>query len=589
MQKPDYVTYSNKERETFLSQLGNFSPNQRDIFHKLCENWQPEINYEVFVRNQTSNFNYIHTELKKIFELLKLKGMGIISFKKEGKEFVPNKIILTNQDSDSFYQFSLINWYNRMEEDLFYPFPIRKECIEAWGKVPKETLTQLTKETYNRESIDKWKSFDGVILIKITDALDLYVAPSDLVRLIQLCKRKIIGYLENPSLTNKISGILGMNTTELQRQIADKNPKFWILLTQSIVNNKMDIMQTPRVLIKDDLFLASLIYGNYIHAEIVEAKRRKDAEKTREIDMAYLADQVKGQGGELLSEQRFQQLVGTMKSKYGDDFDSFHNDFMKKYLIASSRTTSIINKVRDKYIHRENVVTYFRLEYQIVFEWLQKEYKESMEFIVRSNKSEDTSLFNKSNLDYDILRRVKDKYPDFGFLLENPRLLAESIIQTARENGKIKTIDEAKPMLNPFFLPDRIEYRPFYNLFKIEVDRIFDAVFSKMSIWRQLFYRISGRYESYRKKFEKVAGTIRSEEKLNLNQEKDERLQKRRVPSGRRQALSAEGVGSRSESNKGSSSSQKSRPAKRAPKPRSYNKRERDRAWNDFGDRLGRK
>jgi len=583
MTRPDYVLFTNKEREIFLSQHGNFSPNQRDIFHKLCENWAPEINYDRFVKNETSNYSYIHTELKKIFQILTSRSLGLILTRREGNDWVPDKIILTPPESPSFYQYALMNWLNKMEEDPFYPFPLQKECLAQWGQVPQEFLTELTREAFNREAIAQWKDQEGVILFKATGSIDLLIAPSDLARLVQICRRKLLAYLDNSSLNNRLAAIMSLNLTNLQRQLEDKNPKSWIQICHSIVNNKAELIQTPRVVLKDDFFLAALIYGNFIHAEIQEAKKQKAAEKNREIDMGYLSDQIKSKGTELLNEEKLQTLMEPLKEKYGAQFEAFKREFQQKYLTpANVRTTAQINTIRQRYIHRENVLSLFRMEYKVAFDWLQKEYVEKMEYLIRSNQTEDTALLNKVNLDYDISRMVKETYPDLGYILENPRILAEAIIQTAKENGKISTIEEAKPMLSPFFLPDKIEFRPLYNLFKIDVYSLFESVFSKLPLWRQLLYRLTGRYESYRKKFEKVAHSIRMEERITRDQELSSRG---RNPSDLKPGTRTD-KGASSPSGGGRSAPRR-RP--KPPKPKSYSRRERERAWSDFGDTLKKK
>ena len=70
--KPTYISKDRKERESFLSQVGNFTTEEREIFNLLCDNWDHEIGYAKFVtkinKKHPIEEKYIESLMKKMIE-----------------------------------------------------------------------------------------------------------------------------------------------------------------------------------------------------------------------------------------------------------------------------------------------------------------------------------------------------------------------------------------------------------------------------------------------------------------------------------------------------------------------------------------
>ncbi len=76
--QPYFVAFDTKQREELLSQTGNFSPGERDGFHKLCQNWQSRIPYNRFAgllnRGDGATTSELHSRMRK----LRKAGNGLI-------------------------------------------------------------------------------------------------------------------------------------------------------------------------------------------------------------------------------------------------------------------------------------------------------------------------------------------------------------------------------------------------------------------------------------------------------------------------------------------------------------------------------
>ena len=87
-------------------------------------------------------------------------------------------------------------------------------------------------------------------------------------------------------------------------------------------------------------------------------------------------------------------------------------------------------------------------------------------------------------------------------LLQRPNLVAEAIILSSKKHKDPKSTEELKGSLAPFFFADRIRFRDLPVLYGLNILDIFRIAFMKLSIFRQIIMKVSGKYESHQKKFD---------------------------------------------------------------------------------------
>ncbi|WP_455381608.1 hypothetical protein, partial [Salinispira pacifica] len=82
-----------KEREEFLSDIGTFSPAEREIFHRLCRMWEPEIPYRRAAGGTASDQN----NLDRLMEKLRARGYGLVRTDVDARRDEKTAVVLTSR------------------------------------------------------------------------------------------------------------------------------------------------------------------------------------------------------------------------------------------------------------------------------------------------------------------------------------------------------------------------------------------------------------------------------------------------------------------------------------------------------------
>jgi hypothetical protein len=142
-------------------------------------------------------------------------------------------------------------------------------------------------------------------------------------------------------------------------------------------------------------------------------------------------------------------------------------------------------------------------------------------------------------------------------------------------------------MLENYFEPGKLKYKPLEVLFNLDVLDIFQYAFLKIPLWKQLFIRVMGRYESYRKTFTGMSLNLNRTPVASVNSSKESNdepdfshmtREQRKQEFKKRQSFNKSKVRR--------SSSLNSEPL---VKKRHYTQKEQNEAWSEFGSSFSKK
>jgi hypothetical protein len=171
-----------------------------------------------------------------------------------------------------------------------------------------------------------------------------------------------------------------------------------------------------------------------------------------------------------------------------------------------------------------------------------------------------------------------------GELFGKPKVLAEAIIHHGRANLGIVALEDMKPYLERFFKPGVMALKPYQEIFGLDVPRLYEEAFKRLSVVSQFWRRLTGSYR------------IQAEEFRVLSLPRDRRESTRPTLSGIQieevplEKLSPEELKARKEEWKRRKHAG-AHPKKGSDKasdliPKEYSEGERNKAWTSFKETI---
>jgi len=584
---PEYVNVDSMRREEFLSQMGNFASEHRKIFQSICEHWQPGINYARFV-TQNSSIRFAEKDLVSLMSRLKTSKCGMIKHKCVNGELKKNTIILTDLNDKSFF-------YHLVEDEIeismlssVHPMLTSATMHDQGIVIPDAFIEVLTPRNISRAFFKECKN-EGRIFKIPTSGDDYFIATSDtLAPLISMSIKRVRDGLKNSSVLSYVAKLQSSAIMELKKDMTATDPNFWRKLTVTILDAKEEILQKSRT-VNQDFFSACELIRFFSENEL-KALERKRAEDLEIFDeMKTVAHEIAHEDSFFVDQSNLNKKLQKSCEKWPDFKDKFYENFVK-----AKKKTQLpqIVYIGSKYIHRDNIYTYFVTNLAQFSADLQIEYQKLMESLIRTNNKSNVSVFfSNENFRNSIREKINSWDPMMLSFLDRPAVISEAVIHVAKKKMKVKDVARIKTMLENYFEPGKLKFKALEILFNLNVLDIFQYAFLKIPIWKQLFIRILGRYDSYRRTFTGMSRTytVKSSEpkSIDVSRKKEETdftsmtREERRSEYKRRQNQNQRHYGKR----RRSSSAVTEQPVKK----RRYTAEEQNEAWNDFTDSFKKK
>lgn len=504
---PEYVQYDVKSRDEFLSQLGNFSPNQRSIFHNLCNRWSPRIDYQQFISSPGQTVKNVKGELDKIFLILKQKGYGLITTKVTEEGRSKSSIILTSKLDFFFFFYLLQEEWRDLQEDILRPFPTVKQLGELGYAIPESMTEYLEKNKLF--AVDEKKAFQERIIYTFPGygGEELLIPSGTVKTVIQLAMKKVRYYLKNPDLIGVIARVKNTNLNEIKQQVGTSTPSTWLDISSTILSNIDAFENAVKLHVDSSLFISAHILYHYLNSQIEEKKRQKKEEQQRTQDMEELVKRIKGHAKRYVDAEEYEILTKDLKESYKKNFKAFEAEFNEKYTTTKEKTQlPLVFRTEEAYVHRDNIYPVFVDRFIDAMVEMKEEYTNIMKYIIRSNNRENISIFfSMENFQADLRRRVQGQYSFLHNLFLHPRVLAEAIIHSAKLKNINANIEDVRTILERYFKPNTMEYKNLVVVFNLDAEELFNRAFADLSILRQIWMKITGKHKIYREKYHELA------------------------------------------------------------------------------------
>lgn len=596
--QPDYVAFESKQREEFLSQIGNFTPGERDVFHKLCQNWQPRIPYERFSRLLNTEGGGTTSDLTSLMTKLRKDGWGVLRTSLSEGTRVRAEIVLTPQNSAGFFSELLDEFFLDMYESIVNPIPLASTVEKNYGAVPESVLErvpadQLATIMLEVDAAEGDAEGDGdqkPLAIQSLNNESLLVTRKHVRAFISVAMQKMRYYLSNTTLLGLLAKLQDTSLIALKKGCSGKDPLVWLALTTTIISHTKEIEALRNVNIDADFYHVAWLLKNLIESQRAEADEKKRRQAEEELDLEAIAHAVKEAPDGLLEQAELTRIIDSQAEKYGDRLDEFREKFYQRYV--KDKTQAKLPQIvllGKRYIHIDNLFPLFLEKFRSVETELRPYFVHLMEQQLRSgNRQRQNTFFSVENFEEAILEQVRQRSAFLADIIKKPGVLAEAMIHHLKRNKLVKDVTELKQKLALYFDPETMKPLPLHQWFNLRLVAIFEHAFERLPIWQRIWIRITGKYESFRGRF--VGQSVTKATSFTSKQQATHRERVKESTESRRSADRS----SRRRDRPTTSSPRKSArsiPSKTAAarEKKGYNPKQVDSAWEQFGSTIKKK
>lgn len=586
VQQPSYTNFDNKGREGFLSQIGNFTPGERDLFHRLCRAWEPEIGYQRVLAAASSENANARTDLERLMSRLKSEGVGLISTQIKDGQRQPHTLLLCEKLEKRFFEKLVEEYLIDVLEDPAQQLP-GIQFLKAQGvQIPEEYLDpidfeQLASLTGEKDAAGRVEG--SLFLLPLGKDESYLITKSGVRRFASSALIKAQFLFQNSNLLAAGAALLNSSLMEMKKNIASRLPQFWIGLTKEVVAKRKQLEAHRKLSIPPGFFPLMLFLQRLIEAQVEAGKKAKQQDEERKLDLQAMAEEIRRAPSLALSDENFGNVLQGYKEKYGEGFENFKSEFEERYLKPAARANlSIILHLEKTYVHSDNLHSLFLSRINSIGPELQKIYLAlMMVYIKNGGRMQDPCFTSPASMEDDIAEKIRNEDPLLFQLLQRPQAVAEAIINSSKKSNKVRSAEEMKLVLAGFFYPDQIRFKELAIICGIDLREIYQQAFMRLSILRQIIMRVTGKHESFNRQFnehvQKLYSNLAKHSESRQDAEPEGRPSRSKAPESSAKA----GPGAEKSRRKLGSS-----PAKPAKTAKMYSETEQEKAWRSFQDSL---
>ena len=549
---PEYFHMESFRREEFLSQLGSFTQVQYQLFHNLCDFWNPVLPYNQFILKSSKSFLASNNQLELLMDKLKAAHIGLLQYALVEGELKAHRIILSDKNSPAFYYYLCEDLLARHIFTQKQPFITEKVFDDDGIALPKDRMTVMESRMLSPGFEESSRESPVIIAVprKMKDPL---LIPSGMIEeYISALISHIRSEMTNTSLMEHLSRITNQKISELHGELTKREPAFWIIICQSLLEHKEEMKDRFKGL-NPLLFTSAQLLQTYFQNSLKEMKETQiqEQEKQKAIE-------------ELIREFRQKEatwspivLLDEKLKEKEEIWDDFREQFRQAALLrGEGKQLPPLIVINNMLMHRDFLFRYFTREIGLLRKDLLFLYQEQMRDLLRRNKTERYSqFFSKNNFRADILEQIKDADIQLWELLQKPTRIAEAAFHYLLNTKGIKSSSRIKDALTIYFQSDMKTFRHIDSMLQLKLLTLFELAYKELGWWSRFILRITGRYDSYIGMF--------SDDTVKKDRTRSSQLGKRRkkhgprIPKAARARLDADKM--------------------------NYSARDKKKAWEEFG------
>jgi len=585
---PKYFQYDQIQKEEFLSQLGNYTQEQRSLFRKLCEFWEPELAFERFLKQEKDGFSFLDSHLRFLMNRLSSSRCGLLQMKVDKGDLVPDRIILTEPDSIRFYYYIIENEYLKilLQEDK--SFIGDEYLLEAGITIPSEFVEDLSHTEISNEFLSHQKNNVRILRVTLEGSKPFFCTPYTVQHVIRIARENIRHFLSNSQVITLVAKLMGQMNSEVQRSVGTTDTLFWNKLTSVLLEHREDVLMKRKNYSVNVFQYVSLLYA-YTRNALDETERIRQETQQKKDEMIRVCKELYNRKDPFVDQ--------TILNDYLNDglkrWDDFKELFFDKCVHIKNRTgLPIIVNMGTGYMHRDHLFPVFQTELELASTQLKEYYRLEMEQMLTSRQTGVNCFSSQSIFVNHVQDMVEKNNPVLGALLKKPKLVSEGLILFSKKSMGNQSPDQVRQLLNKYFEEDStLRFKRLDRMLDLYLIRIYKEAYQKLPLLRRIIMRIFGKHESFSNSF---AGNVVFSERRNHSRNNSKSYDPSRVsteedvrdshltgPTGPSSI-----PGSTPDSSARRSRRRRSTPEKKTP---NYSYRQRTRAWKEFEDLVHRK
>lgn len=501
---PDYTLLEAREKDEFLNYRGNFTPDERALFHQLCAVWEPLIPYERFVsRASAQRGDSRHAADSLLQKLYRVRLAVVLTGTNNHGDLVPQKIALTEENSRRFVALAVDEFFQRVHKNPENPLPFSHILEDEGLQIPDSFLADVPTERITEVLSEPSQDELQIYRITVSPGSQVIVTSSRIRSFLGLAMKKLRYLLSNANILAAVAREMNSSITALQKNIDDKEPKFWYALTNSLISTRRHLEAQRSVPVTEELFASAEILHAFVEGHIHAFKQRKEAERARHEHIEAILSAIESRDDPKMPVAELRSLLDSFAAEYGDSFETFKSEFHKAALEPpSGRKLAVLNHFGEFLIHRIRLYPVFLERLEALHHEMGSVYRRLMRQHIRGGGGRRiTAFYSHDNFCDDIAERLKKHDPLFLSMYQSPEIVSESVVHWATEKGHARDLDQVKKLLQRHFRPGTTKFVELPVLLDLRLNEIYDRAFQDLSALRQILYRLFGRYEAMRERF----------------------------------------------------------------------------------------
>ena len=314
------------------------------------------LDYNRFVLHAGKDILFANNQIEILMRKIRNAHYGLLKFKNDQGELKPDKIIITNRDSSSFYMNLVEDEIQRLMLDDSRSYLTLEEMEKANLRLPYDLVETIYPESLSPGYIEKAKSEEKIFTMPLKTGGAVLVTSHSLEALIEIARKKINTALNNSSFISAISRVMGLKISEIQKKQYTSDPGFWRSISSDILKNAEDLKLRIKHLSSSVFQSAEILHLFYINREAeAEKEREENREKQEAIDEICM--EILKKDDFLFSPEDLLAVLDPYEEKWKGFKDLFYETVVK---VNQKIGLPVILYVGDKYIHRDHVYPFFQ-------------------------------------------------------------------------------------------------------------------------------------------------------------------------------------------------------------------------------------
>lgn len=503
---PEYVTADTKEREEFLSQHGNFTPGEREIFHFLCGQWQPEIPYRRISSGANLGLGNKKGEFLGLMAKLRKGRVGVLRTSLENGRRTESFVVLTREGDIRFYAHLLDEESDRLAEEIPGMPPIEKIIAGRGVEIPDRHVRSFSYDEVVAAVDGRMAAPRLVVRLPAAAGQAILLSPISLAAYPDRSRESLRMLLADTQLLSAVAKACDSGVGKLKTVLESDHAGGWAGLTKCIFDARKVLETSETVTVPKALYAAAAVVHRISASRVSLDRERIKQEKERLQNLEIIAAELRSGSQRVLKQPELDEILEGYRAKYGTEFEEFRNEFYTRYTTPKERRNlAAIQPLGTSYVHRDNLYQVFLDRFQDAQAVLYTYYLGLMGEFIRSRDTRE-AFSSYQGFCNDIRARVPKVDEILGELFMKPFLLAEVIIYGEKKRRNVSSIDEVRTILARFFVSDQMELRDFAVIFELNMLELFETAHLQLPLLLQIWHKITGKYESLRETVKRRSG-----------------------------------------------------------------------------------